>query len=246
MGKSGRTVLIVDSDPAIRYYHAMLLMRLHYAAMTDWPPDEALMRMERSVPSLILTTFPALTRNGTDFIKTLNTSDRTREIPIIALVDENNAEHRASSGTAGCAASLVKPADPQQLFQTIQSFIETIPRAHIRLNLSLKVVVGAGSAPGGIEQEAYTSMISEGGFSMRTYAPMPKHTVLLVTLFIPGREITTRAEVLYHIPVDPIRSREPGMGLKFIDLLEDDRTFLRTFIREQLVHDIKPRYRTDA
>ena len=54
MGRSLRTVLIVDENASMRYYHGLLLMRLHYVVLTADSAGEALTPMERSVPSIVL------------------------------------------------------------------------------------------------------------------------------------------------------------------------------------------------
>jgi CheY-like chemotaxis protein len=246
MGQSNKTVLIVDKNPAMCYYHALLLMRLQYLAMTARTSAEALIRLRGSAPSLIITVVSSSASNGIDFIKTLKDNERTKAIPIIALVDDRDEKLMASCRASGCTACLVQPADPHQLFQTVQSVTETTPREHIRLNLALKAVLEDCGAFSKSDQVAYTSTISEGGFSVRTHATPPKHSLTPVRISVQDREIRARAEVLYHMTPDPRKYQEPGMGLKFIDIAEDDRIFLRGFIKEQLVHDIFPGNRPSA
>jgi len=244
MGQSTKTVLIVDKDPSMCYYHALLLMRLQYLAMTARTSEEALTRLGGPAPSLILTVVSSAANNGMDFIKTLKDCERTRAIPLIALVDERDEKLVSSCRESGCLACLIQPADPHLLFQTVQSITETTPRAHIRINLALKAVLEGCGTFSKTEQVAYTSTISEGGFSVRTHATPPRHSLTPVRISIKDREIRARAEVLYHTTSDPRMYQEPGMGLKFIDIAEEDRLFLRGFIKDQLVHDISPRYRT--
>ena len=240
MGQSTKTVLIVDQDPAMCYYHALLLMRLQYLAMTARTPEEALMRLGGSVPSLILTVVSSCEGNGMDFIKKLKDGVRTSAIPLLALVDEDDEKLASSCRASGCIDCLVQPADPHQLYKMVQSVTETTPRAHIRLNLACKTVLEDCGSLSKAEQIAYTSTISEGGISVRTHATPPKHSLTPVRVSVQDREIRARAEVLYHTTPDSRMYQEPGMGLKFINIADDDRLFLRGFIKDQLVHDIFP------
>ena len=185
------------------YYHALLLMRLQYLAMTARTSEEALTRLGGPAPSLILTAVSSAANNGMDFIKTLKDCERTRAIPLIALVDERDEKLVSSCRESGCLACLIQPADPHLLFQTVQSITETTPRAHIRINLALKAVLEGCGTFSKTEQVAYTSTISEGGFSVRTHATPPRHSLTPVRISIKDREIRARAEVLYHTTSDP-------------------------------------------
>ena len=57
-------------------------------------------------------------------------------------------------------------------------------------------------------------------------------------MFINGRKVMANAVVLYSVDLGPGEFKEPGMGLKFVDISEQDRNFLRQFIRDHLIADI--------
>jgi hypothetical protein len=46
--------------------------------------------------------------------------------------------------------------------------------------------------------------------------------------------------VLYSHAMEEGTFREPGMGMKFVEISEEDRSFLRSFIKAQLTSDIMP------
>jgi len=240
MDRRLRTVLIVDENASMRYYHGLLLMRLHYVVLTADRPGEALANMERSAPSIVLSSLSLPEVQGKDLFAAIRNNDRLGAVPVIALSDTEDPEVRLSCLRRGYAACIAKPADPHLLYRAIQAATEATPRAHIRLNLSLKAVVGPGAERGG--EESYTSTISEGGMFLQTYAPPPNKTKTPLLLFLSDREIRTTAEVLYSSTLERRTFQQPGMGLKFIEMHDDDRTFLRSFIREQLVRDILPGY----
>jgi len=242
MSRSSRTVLIVDGNASMRYYHGLMLMRLHYVVLTADNPEEALMNMERTVPSIVLTSSSFSETHGRDLLTAIRGSDRFGSVPVIALSDSEDAQTRASCMKSGYAACIAKPADPHQLYSAIQSVTENTPRAHIRLNVSLKALVGNGNETNEEKKYEYTSMISEGGMYVQTYSPPPKHTQTPVRIFLSDREIRTKAEVLYSSTLEPKIFKDPGMGLKFIDISDADRTYLRSFISDQLVRDILPEH----
>jgi CheY-like chemotaxis protein len=222
----------------MRYYHGLLLMRLQYVVLTADSPEEALTTMERSAPSIVLSSLSLPEMQGKDLFAAIRCSDRLAGVPVIALSETEDPSVRLSCLKRGYAACIAKPADPHLLYGAIQAATEVTPRAHIRLNLSLRTVVGDGTDSAG--EEAYTSTISEGGMFLQTYSPPPNHTKTPLRIFLSDREIRTTAEVLYSSTLERRTFQQPGIGLKFIELHDDDRTFLKSFIKEQLVRDILP------
>src|SRR5689334_7777460 len=98
-----------------------------------------------------------------------------------------------------------------------------------------QIICSVREANGMIESE---TVLSEKGAYVRTLAPEARNSLLPIRLFIQDREIRAKAVVLYTSALERGAFREPGMGLKFIDISEDVRNYLRSFINEQLISDI--------
>lgn len=221
------------------YYHGVLLKRLEYTVLTAATPEDALKTMAHTVPSLVLTalSFPRMT--GIDFIKTLKGSERTKLIPVLVLTAEEDAAVGPACLSMGAAAYLIKPFDPGQLYRAIQAATEPTPRENIRINTSLKVVLGEGTpGGGGTERSEYATTISEGGLYLRTLSPQPKNALTSVRIFIEDREIRAKAVVLYTSAIEDGLFKEPGMAIKFLEISEEDRKYVRSFIKNQLTSDI--------
>ena len=233
-----RTVLIVDGSATMLCFHGILLKRLQYAVQTSASPEDALKIMDRTLPSLVLTavTFPSM--SGVDFLRAIKGRDRTKAIPVIVLTAEEDAAVRSACVSAGCFAYLQKPADAGTLYRTIQAAMEATPRGNIRINSSLLAVVGDESRKDARKPAEYATEISERGAYVRTLAPESKDAVIPLRLSVKDREIRVKAVVLYTHTLEPGDFREPGMGLKFLDISENDREYLRGFINAQLVSDI--------
>jgi len=240
MDRAVRTVLLVDGSATMLYYHGILLKRLEYAVLTASSAEEALKIMEETMPSIVLTALLLPGMGGSDFIKKLKSYDRTAAVPVIVLTAEEDADVRSACLNMGCIAYMIKPAEPNRLFRTIQTALEPTPRANIRLNTSLKAVAGEEPARGLAEHTEYATTISEGGFYLRTLSPRPMHTLIPVRIFIKDHEITAKAEVLYSHVMKEGRFTVPGMGMKFVEISDEDRSFLRSFIMEKLTDDIMP------
>jgi hypothetical protein len=124
--------------------------------------------------------------------------------------------------------------EPASLYRAVQAATETTPRSNIRLVTSLEAVVGDA------DRSAQATKISEGGLYLRTPVLRPKDAVTPVRIFIKDHEIKATAVVLYSHAPEGGAAGEAGMALKFIEITDEDRKFLRGFIKEQLTSDILP------
>ena len=138
----------------------------------------------------------------------------------------------------GCYAFLNKPVEPRQLYKTVQAATELVPREHIRIGAEVPVMVGNSQGPGVPQIPSTTKTLSEGGMYLRTQSLQPRNVRIPITIIIKGREINAEGVVIYSNGPQERSLTEPGMGLKFTKLSDEDRDFLRRFIQEQLTHDL--------
>src|SRR5512143_1048262 len=233
-----RTILLVDSSASIIFYLAMLLRRLEYKVVTARSGEDALRLMEEKIPSIVLTEIELPQMSGLQFLKHIKETARIRAVPVVVLTEETDPGTKATCTNMGCAAYLHKPVEPDVLYRTLQSVSESIPRANIRLQTSLKVVIGDDSAAGGAKRAEIATAISEGGLFVRTLYPQPANTLTPLGIFIGDREIKATAVVLYSYALGEGPYKEPGMGMKFIEISDGDRAMIRKFIKEQLTADL--------
>lgn len=233
-----RTILVVDSSSSILYFIELLLKRLDYRIVTARSGEDALRLMEESLPSVVITDVALPTMSGVALLKQIKGRPDCAELPVIMLTAEDNPGIKDTCIQLGCAAYLLKPAEPDLLYRTIQAVSESVPRANIRLLTSLKVIVGDGSILGGSARTEYATAISEGGLFISTRYPRPRDAVIPLRIIINDREVTVKALVLYISEPAEGLSGEPGMGMKFVEMSDADRAVLHRFIREQLTHDI--------
>ncbi len=233
-----RTIMLVDSSPSILFYLAMLLKRLEYKVVSARSAEEALRMMEDAVPSIVLTETSLPQMSGVEFLKKIKGTTRFKGIPVVVLTSEKDPGMKAACMREGCDAYLVKPAEPDALYRTLQSVSESMPRSHIRLSASLTVIVGDDSAMGGTKRTEYATAISEGGLFIRTLYPQPRNAVTPLTIVINDRKVRAKAVVLYTYAPGEGRFDEPGMGMKFVEISDADRAVIRDFIRERLTRDI--------
>jgi len=240
MDREIRTILIIDDSASILFYLGMLLRRLEYNVVTARNAEDAMQIMEQSIPSIVLTDILLPTMSGINLMKRMKDAPLWKTIPIVVLTTESDPGMKDTCMRMGCAAYLSKPIEPNVLYRTLQSVSESIPRENIRLHTSLKVVVGDGTAMGGTARTEYATAISEGGLYVRTLYPQPRNALTPIRIFIGNREIRAKTVVLYSFTMGGGPFKEPGMGLKFVEIADSDRNFIRGFIKEQLTEDLSP------
>jgi len=233
-----RTLIVVDSSATSLFYWGMLLKRLDYMVMPMRNAEAALRAMQGVVPALVVADRVLSGMSGKELLQTMKSDQRLKDVPVVMLSAEEDAETREECRRLGCAAWFSKTVEPDVLYRKLQSLSEATPRQNIRLNTSLKVIVGDGSVTGGAERTEYAAAISEGGLYIRTRYPQPKNALTPVRIHLESGEITARALVLYSYAANEGPYGEPGMGIKFIEIAERDRAAIRKFIKEQLTKDI--------
>ena len=233
-----RTLLLVDNSATTQFYWGMLLKRLDYKVVSKRSAEEALKVLEAEPPSIVLTEAALSGMDGVSLLKAIKTDNRYKDIPVVMLTASEDPALKAECGRLGCAAWFRKDAEPDDLYQELQSLIEATPRSHIRLNTSVRVIVGDGTTMGGSARTEFASAISEGGLYVRTQYPQPQNALTPVRILLDEGEVRAKAVVLYSYAKNEGPYKEPGMGIKFVEISDQDRRLIRQFIKEQLTQGI--------
>jgi len=246
-GLKKRLVLIVDGDPARKFLTSIVLQRLDYHVATANSAEDALMIMNLVQPQVVLTEIALPSISGIDLLKRLKTNPRTTAIPVVIYTHLQDPAYRGVCFDGGCEGYLVDPVDPEQLFTAIQAAAEPAPRHFVRLRTSLNIVVGNEGIPGFELRHGQVWDLSENGMFVSMNSPLPCGTVLPFTLHLDDRgkdSVTVEGRVLYSYLGTEGHTRQPGMGIEFTTVSDQDRTRLRTFIREQLMSGVAVPIRT--
>jgi len=233
-----RTLILVDSSASSLFFWGMLLKRLEYRVITLRSHEEAFQAMEAEIPAAVLVGGSLAGMSGADLLRKMKDTPKLRDVPVILLSDHEDQQARDDGRRLGCAGWFTRDVEPDVLYRTIQSATESVPREYIRLTTSLRVVVGDGTAAGGAERTESATALSEGGLFVSTRYPQPRNALTPVRLVLNGTEVRVKAMVLYSSSRDDGPSGEPGMGMKFVEISDRDRGFIRTFIKEQIIKGI--------
>lgn len=237
MNREIRNILLVDGSASMLFYIGMLLKRLEYKVTTAQNAEDALRAMESFLPSIVLAETSLPTMSGTELLGRIKSLPRLKAVPVVMLTSRSDIGLKEACERLGCSGFLCKPVEPDLLYRRLQAASESIPRANIRIAASLQVIVGEGTMSG-VQRTAFATEISEGGLFIRTPDPRPKDEILRVRIFLPLREVAAKAVVLYSFATPAGSSKEPGMGMKFVEISDADRKEIGEFIKERLVGDI--------
>lgn len=232
-------LLIVDSDLNELLYTSMLLQRFDYNSCTATNGEDAFQMANTAVPALILITPDLPDISGTDLILRFKQHSRTSSVPILVKVDKIIPAVEQQYHTVGASGLLSSPVTADDLFQLVQKMIETAPRSNIRIRTRLPVVMNGKQLDCGIGE--CVSELSEFGMYIRTSEQCPPSTRIPVKISLKDRLIALEGEVLYCHLKGEGPFLQPGMGVKFANLSEDDRKFLKSYIREEIMKGLPGR-----
>jgi len=234
--KSDQFLLIVESEPDNLNYVSALLTRFKYQTRTAASAAEASAIIAETVPPLVITSAFLQDMDGVEFIKQLKNDPRTARVPCIALTREGDLYQEARCFEAGAAECFSHPISAELLYRTVQAIIEPTPRKNMRVQTMQPVKVT--NTPRDEREGIYTLDLSEQGMFVRTAEPAPLHTRLSLQLDLEGQTIPVEAAVLYQCRGDADPYHEPGMGLGFVQITQEDQEYLRKFILEEVMRGI--------
>jgi CheY-like chemotaxis protein len=234
MDRENRTLLVVDRSATHLFYMGTVLRRLEYTVRAAKSAEDALRSMAEALPALVITDTVLPAMNGIDLLQRMRQDQRLKAVPVIIHSSDDGPGVKERCMAAGCTAYFKKPADIETLYKAIQAALESAPRQTIRIETSLRVEVGDGTAPGGDVRQEYATALSEGGLYIKSLTPDPVNTVIPLKLFIKDRVIKATAVVLYSSSKIGGQHKEPGMGMKFVLISAEDRAFVRDYIKEQI------------
>lgn len=112
------SVLVIDDDPDIREALRLILEAYGYGVQTSGDPRQVLAQLEREeLPSVILLDMRMPEMSGEEFLAALRAMPLPRPVPVVVLSGDPSARNAARS--AGATDFLAKPAEVEELLDTL-------------------------------------------------------------------------------------------------------------------------------
>ncbi len=235
--KRNRSIVVAGNKTLELLSLSLLLQRFEYDVFSAHTAAEALERISANRPALIITDLVLPGMSGMDLFRLLKQDLRTAFVPVVFVIPPSDVASDRLCMESGATACISKPIQAEELFRTVQEIIEPKPRADIRIDTRLSVSLNNVrlDCPEGV----CSVDLSENGIYVPTREPFPQNKQVTVQIAIKDRTILATAAVSHSHPRAEGQRKEPGMGLKFVKISQQDRDFIRKFIHDEVNRDIK-------
>ncbi len=231
-----RSILVVGNKTQSMLSLGKLLERLEYDVSAAYTASEAIDMITAHVPALVITELVLPGMSGMDLFLMLKQTRRTASLPVVFMVPLSDAAAERQCYDNGAAGCITKPVQAEELYRVVQAVTEPIPRESIRIDARSPVSVN--DEPLGCPDDSCIIDLSEHGMYVPTFKPYPRNRRITVRFHIKDRTISAEGSVLYSY-TSVGRHREPGIGLKFVNITPQDQEFIRRFIREEVTRDVR-------
>ncbi len=118
------SLLIVDDEDAIRTVLRLILVRAGYDVFEAENGEEALLKVAKEKPDLIILDVMMPGMDGIEVCQKLRSDPETAELPVIMLSAKTGSYYRNRSEDAGATKYLTKPIAADQLLAHIAECLE--------------------------------------------------------------------------------------------------------------------------
>jgi CheY-like chemotaxis protein/Tfp pilus assembly protein PilZ len=237
--KHKQPILVIDGRPIRKFYTSIFLQRCNYLVITADNAEDGLRYMNVTKPLVVIANIDLPDMNGAELLKRVKKSSKTRSVPVIIYTSNKDLQIQEECEQAGCSAYLRHPASLEELYTAIQKATNK-PRRFVRLETLLDVSVGDGQ--GAAEQQKHSiAVLSELGMFVSTASRFSYGSIHPFTFHLPnapGWPIKTEGQIVYH--QESTDRQQTGIGVKFLKMGNQEREFIKNFIREKLMEGVNP------
>ncbi|RMF89935.1 MAG: response regulator [Methanobacteriota archaeon] len=123
VGSDGRRILLVDDEADLRTVYGKMLEKAGYEVITAVDGEDALEKVERHKPHLVILDIMMPGMSGWDLARRIKESAGSRELPIIALSVKSDINAKMTSAQSGVQRHLAKPISQAELIGTVRTIL---------------------------------------------------------------------------------------------------------------------------
>jgi len=230
-----RFVLVVDSNERNQRFLTTLLTTFEYEVHAVKTAKEALEIATVILPVLIVAARqPDAENDAPALIQSFRSANPECTAAFIVITAKPDPAFERDCLRAGALSCLRAPVTFENFYRVIQIAIEPIPRMTIRISTNLPAAIN------GTRTDECVQDISEDGAYLLTGALHRRDTKLSVQIKLPASVISADAVVIYSKQPGSDWNGQPGIGLRFLRISEEDRKRIRLFIRVEMSKGINP------
>lgn len=225
-------VIAGDKSTAVMVL-SLLLERFGYEVLGAFSAAHALDRITAHKPSLVISELALPGMSGLDFFGRMRDDKRFASIPVVFLVPMSDVASEKKCLGAGAAGCIAKPVQPEEVYQVVQSVVEFRPRMSLRIDTRAPILLN--DVPIGCPDGECDIDLSEHGIYVPVLRSYPRDRWIKIQMDIRDRTILAEGAVLYSHTRRIGHHKDPGMGLKFVNILPEDQNFIRSYVREEVM-----------
>jgi CheY-like chemotaxis protein len=234
--KGGRRYIVAAGNSSRNLFSLkLLLQRFNYEVIIANTAEQVFERISADRPALVISDLALPDMSGMDFFRKLRET-QGKALPVVFMVPPGDAAAEKRFIDYGAAGCITKPVQAEELYFTVQHIIEPRPRSSMRIGIHMPISVDNLTLDGNAGKGSID--LSEDGMRLPINTPYPRNKRVTLQLHMKDRTITAVGTVLYCNSVNAGHAYEPGMGLKFTSIAPEDKEFIRTFIRNEVVRDV--------
>lgn len=206
----------------------IIFKRLGFEPLISETTNEGIELARNNSPSLIFFDTDLPKKELQSVLMVLKSETSTRDLPLIVTTSQRNAPDQDSLLALGCTEVVTKPVDVTQVFQMLGNVFGLM-----RKSLRVPALIGVAVVKERYERTLDCTNISETGMFLCTDEPIPEKTFVNVNFVFPLRDQEFDLKAIVERTVSPDENeKEPGMGIKFLDISKNDRQEIRSFIQQ--------------
>lgn len=114
-----KRILIIDDSPIVRNLHSVMLKSAGYFTEDAENGFDALEKAMKSDFDLMIVDINMPKMDGFEFCRQIRTSEKYKEIPLLIVSTESEAEDKMKGFKAGANLYLIKPVKPAVLIENV-------------------------------------------------------------------------------------------------------------------------------
>jgi CheY-like chemotaxis protein len=122
-----RTILLVDDEPMWLDAMSLILKDEGYKAITVTSGEEALLKLEKRKPDLIMTDVRMPVMNGFDLYQRIRENPRLAGVPVVFMSSIDDYYAKRTAKELGADGYLTKPSFTEDLKKSVESFFREAP-----------------------------------------------------------------------------------------------------------------------
>jgi CheY-like chemotaxis protein len=133
-----RTILLVDDEPIWLDALRILLKDEGYRTITVTSGEEALLKLQKRKPDLIMTDVRMPVMNGFDLFEKIREIPKLARVPIIFMSSIDDYYAKRTAKELGAQGYITKPNFTEDLKKSVESFFRELPKVNVSSLTSTK------------------------------------------------------------------------------------------------------------